>query len=99
MERALLWSGFALGWVGWMRAEIIDSLAGLAIGWLCVSIVLSLDTLHPTPYTLTFGSGYATALACTAALGVYRGTVGMETYIWSAVAVLIGAMAPFAVLV
>jgi hypothetical protein len=91
-----------------LRGSVIDSLLGLAIGWLMVtfSLFLSVQTDSSSDGTagvssaLAAGTGFAVALCGLTALGIWRDelTPALARTTWSATAILFGAVGSLAAL-
>jgi hypothetical protein len=84
-----------------LRATIIDTLLGIACGWLAVTIVLLQGTSTPAIIASSAsGVGFAVALCAVSALGVYRDFLTPEITrgTWSSVAVTFAAGVPISVL-
>ncbi len=97
----------------WMWGTVVDALMGVAIGWLCISLVLGIGywvlgvRLETRPETQTStlpdialaGSAFTATLCAAAGLGVFRGPTAFEHHNWSTLAVVLGAGVPFALLI
>jgi hypothetical protein len=93
-----------------MRGTLIDSLSGVAIGWVAVSAVLlqgatSRPALYPGESGIDrllpvfAGALFAITLCTLTALGVYRGAETYDASKWIATGLTLGAGVPLALLV
>jgi hypothetical protein len=75
-----------------MRTTVIDTLLGIALGWLAISLLLS--TLNTQNSTLLPGSAFAVTLSGTMALAVFRGAGIYQEFRWGAAAVVLASGIP-----
>ena len=91
-----------------LRASLLDTLLGAAIGWFCVSFILLLGILQrgeehdrSGPLTVVSGTGFAILVCAVAALGEMRGSVDLTATAavsWSVLGMVFAAGVPFALL-
>ncbi|MGQ0571530.1 MAG: hypothetical protein ACT4P5_18665 [Armatimonadota bacterium] len=96
----------------WMRPTIIDTLAGIAGGWLLIGLMTYLglgstegrdtgkqSTGWPVQSAAVIaGIGFAVTLCAVAALGHYRDLAGPQTARWGGAAIALAAGVPFMIL-
>ena len=91
-----------------LRASLLDTLLGAAIGWFCVMFLVLLgmlqrgdDAERPGVLSLVTGTGFAILTCAAAALGEMRGTVDLtatSTVSWSVLGMVFAAGVPLALL-
>lgn len=85
-----------------LRAQIMDALCGIALGWLCVSLVLhhGFCDVKTSDASLASGTIFAVTLCGASALGVHRDFLSPEIPrgTWSALCVAFATGIPFSVL-
>lgn len=91
-----------------IRASLLDTLLGVAIGWFCGTMLLLLGMLqqegereHPGVLPLLTGTGFAILTCAVAALGEMRGTLDLtatSTVSWSVLGMVFAAGVPLALL-
>ncbi|MGQ0550268.1 MAG: hypothetical protein ACT4PY_11445 [Armatimonadota bacterium] len=96
----------------WMRATAVETLLGVAAGWLLVSVILYLglrigrnaDTEPAGPLSrvalavLVLGAGFTSTLCATVALGHFRDVAGPQTTRWTTAAIALAAGVPVTML-
>jgi hypothetical protein len=89
-----------------LHAELIDALAGVAIGWFCVSITLIAgfvssqsqpSDLPRAVLPLASAAGFTAAVCSIATLGAFRGGEDFAADRWSAAGIALAAGVPFAI--
>ena len=97
----------------WMRANLLDTLLGVAIGWLCSSLPLLLSVQNPKSkiqnadsadaLPLTAGIGFVSTLCALFALGEMRAPAALfhspQSVSWNMVGAVLAASVPFLLLV
>ena len=91
-----------------IRASLLDTLMGSAIGWFCVTMLVLLgllqregETERPGVLALLTGTGFAILTCSVAALGEMRGTLDLTataTVSWSVLGMVFAAGVPLALL-
>jgi hypothetical protein len=91
-----------------LRASLLDTLLGVAIGWFCVTALLLLGILHKGAEAersdvlpLVTGTGFAILVCAVAALGEMRGTLDLtatSNVSWSVLGMVFAAGVPLALL-
>ncbi len=91
-----------------LRASLLDTLLGAAIGWFCVTFLVLIGMLQredtterPGVLSVVTGTGFAILTCGVAALGEMRGTVDLtatSTVSWSVLGMVFAAGVPFALL-
>ena len=75
-----------------MRTTVIDTILGIALGWLAISLLLS--TLNSQHSTLLSGAAFAVTLSGTMALAVFRGAGIYQEFRWGAAAAVMASGIP-----
>ena len=92
----------------WMRANLLDTLLGAAIGWFCSSLPLILGTsrneeTNGDAMPLTAGIGFVSTLCALFALGEMRAPAALfhstQSVSWNTVGAVLAASVPFCLLV
>ena len=79
-----------------MRTTVIDTLLGVAIGWVAVTILLAslADSDPEAPSSLSPGAAFAAALCGAMTLAVFRGAGAYQEFRWGAAAAVLASGVP-----